>query len=151
MTAVPRFIVSLQRIEVHLLQDPDALEDESIWSISVWPEVEGEVVIWGYLRRKSGRGYGQAQSVGVVREHPLMGSRDKPEDVADFREWVEQYAAEALYDVARRSLQAQAALMDFQFELDVMSPSTEIEFQILEDESDDDSSEAAPNADSVRS
>ncbi|MBM7504211.1 hypothetical protein ACFPER_12040 [Agromyces aurantiacus] len=122
-----KFGVSLHRIELHAGPLPD--EDHFQWSLWTQAGAGDSVLVWGYVRRGAQTGFGQAQSFGVVLDRTWTEISASEESRAEFSEWVAAYASELLWDAARRALQAQAALMDFQFDLDVLAPPVELEFR----------------------
>lgn len=104
-----------------------------MWSISV-RTIDEEIALWAYLRRRETEGLGQAQAVGLLGEHVRATVESSSgDDHAEFLKWVEDYAAEVLWDTLRRAMQAQAALMDFQFDLDVKAPEASLKFDATQD------------------
>lgn len=122
----PAFSALLHRLEVHA-GPHDGDEPETVWSITA-RGIDGDATLWAYLRRSEVGGFGQAQAIGIVH-HEVW--RTVVEDQASrdrFLAWVLDYAAEVLWDTIRRALQAQAALMDFRFDLDAKAPEPEFRF-----------------------
>jgi hypothetical protein len=126
----PQLGMVLHRIEVH--GGPHQLENgETLrWSVRIGRQ-ETDVIYLGYLRRREVDGYGQAQAfawrMGNGDPSAAEWSRERLVD------WGARNVFEALWDVCRRALQAQASVMDFQFDLDVKAPEPTLKFD--EDES----------------
>lgn len=125
------FSTGLQRIEVHVGGDPD-ITPRNVWTLELQPGRDGAGVLQdftvaiGYVQRRGPEGFGQALAVGILLERPWEEVTATEHVEQQFVEWVRLNVAEVLYDTARRALQAQAALMDFQFDLDLKAPPTEV-------------------------
>ena len=129
----PEFSVTLHRIEVHA--GPSARDgDELVWELTAGPGVEDGVVLWGYLRRSESDGpFAQTQVVGFTSPWKWSDISSGTENHGPFNEWVARYAAESMFDTARRAIQAQAALMDTRFEIDLKAPPATVEFGAFTD------------------
>jgi hypothetical protein len=128
-----RFSAAVRRIEVHAGPNPDAI-DETHWQVHGHP-LEEKILLIGYLRRTGEEGFGQAQVVGLLDDCAWTDISSSDEELNRFAEWVELHFVETLYDNARRALQGQAALMDFQLALDIKAPPISL---VLSDEDQDD-------------
>lgn len=135
----PRSDLQLHRLEVHA--GPHRLKDGEVlrWTIRVGRS-DNDLVFQAYLGRHEVEGRGQAQAyafrIGGNDASVASWSRDQAV------EWGARYAFESLWDTCRRALQAQASLMDFQFELDTKAPVPELEVE-------EDSFSAAETIDSL--
>lgn len=78
----------------------------------------------GHLFRANAQGHGQVRANALIRAFDLDGNPMAPEFV---RDQIAYGYVEATYDTCRRSLQAQAAVMDVDLELPKLSPSTKIQ------------------------
>lgn len=139
------FSATVRRIEVHAGPSFEP-EHDAEWRIHGHPIDAEKVMLIGYLRRSGAEGFGQAQVIGVLGESAWDAISASPESMSEFQSWAELYLAEVLYDEARRALQAQAALMDFQFDIALKAPPVEIELMTLEDESDEEEEEVDAGA-----
>ena len=123
-----RLTTGLRRLEVHAIPPSESDREPGItWSMWIRPTETG-MDVWGYLRRKGEEGFGQAQSSAKVLKRNWSQSHNSLSTRKEMATWVERYVAEDLYDVARRALQAQAALMDFLFDIEPNAPHVEPSF-----------------------
>lgn len=130
-----RLIVALHRLEVHAGPLPaDQTEPGITWAVSLRQNEDG-VQIWGYLRRHGEEGFGQTQSVAFLNRPEWSSAA--PDVRPAIATWVEKYVSETMFDTGRRALQSQAALMDFQFDIDPQAPEAAPTFD------EDDASEGA--------
>lgn len=127
-----RFSATLHRIEVHAGPIDPERGDEFQWSVWVQAGQHDSILIWGYVRRVTPIGVGQALGLGLLLDRSWSTATEKKRSRQDLSKWVEEYASEVLWDTTRRALQMQAAMMDFQFDLDVQSPKVEIGFKNAE-------------------
>lgn len=112
--------VSLVRIEAMKVPLEDEVDKALHWSLSVDMTNEQLVVITGHLFRVGSYGYAQALVLGVMRDEREIHERDDSQHYLDSAEHCGHL--EAMYDVARRSISAQASLMDFDPELPTKAP-----------------------------
>jgi len=116
------FEVFLGRIEV--IRGKSTREDDNVWRITIdrfKPEV---TIVTGLFRTANKDGIGRILAHGVIVSREDGNDMPSVEDLKEsviFRNCVE-----AIYDTARRSLNAQAATMDFSFDLPIRSPKAEI-------------------------
>lgn len=126
------FSTGLHRIEVHAGGVTDA-ERDMVWSVTATRAVDASILLWGYLRIADGGGFGQAQVVASGPGNVTWSAAIKNKATrSELTAWVAEHAAEAMFDTARRALQAQAATMDFYFEVDNKAPEVDLEIEIPE-------------------
>ena len=120
----PLVLIRLHRIELHV--EPN--EPESVWRLSAIEFGEGNVAVFGYILHSSEDGFGQAQVVLPVQHVKWSEAAKNKQSRAAFSDWVAKYAAEAMYDTARRALQGQAAMMDAFFDIAIKAPEVKVDF-----------------------
>lgn len=120
-----RFSAAVRRIEVHA-GPLETSADEMAWILHGQPHESNKLLLYGYLRRSGPEGFGQAQVVGMVSDCPQDSLFEPLADGSTVAQAIELDFAETLYDNARRALQAQASLMDFQFRLETKAPPVDL-------------------------
>jgi hypothetical protein len=128
LTNETEFSVVLRRIEVHNAAVPEIAHGMT-WTINAGGGDDQCTLLIGHLLASAEEIFGQAQVIAMVGARPWPKSVKTKAARADFEHHIEVACAEAMYDTARRALQANAALMDFQFELDVNAPSAVINLE----------------------
>jgi len=123
-----KFGIFIRRMEVHAVGRIHD-EDEKLgprWKVSI-DSFNNKILINAYLSVMEKECFGQAQAAAVVLDEDTAALHADPEKAAAFTEWAASYCFEVMYDVLRRALQSQAALMDFQFDLDQEAPEPELD------------------------
>lgn len=117
----PRIDLRLIRLEVGSEPSDDT---ESSWSLWLSDDGEDDTFVLGSLYFRGPLGFGQARAIGWVGGRSLSNepSRDA------FLLWLREFLTEPLYDVARRAMTSQAALMDFTLDVPGKAPEVEFEF-----------------------
>ena len=123
-----QYSVDIFRVEVHRA-NPANDPEETFWQISAANIPEIGLMLLGYLRRAEPDGWAQIQLGCRLRSVTWKEATRSKAARAKFEDWVAEYPAENMYDVARRALQTQAALMDFSFDLDISAPDYELVYQ----------------------
>ncbi|APX01168.1 hypothetical protein [Arthrobacter sp. QXT-31] len=116
----------LSRIEVIRGPSSDVHQEPSQWDVAI--EEAGQfVLLTGVLRTHCDAGMGQALVHGALLPTTLDGSKA---DVEEARNSVAASGCiEAMYDLARRSVNMQAAVMDFSFDLATKAPKVSVDLK----------------------
>lgn len=123
MSSDPAFYVRTTRIEVQTGAPPiEQGERDFVWSVTARQGFHDSIFLMAYLRSAASDGFGQVQVVGYAQAFSWSQVVSSNENSEAFLDWSSAIATEVMYDTARRSLQVQAAAMDFQFDLEITSP-----------------------------
>ncbi|ROR81146.1 hypothetical protein SAMN06295974_0371 [Plantibacter flavus] len=134
MASDPSFFVRVSRIEVQTSSSIDESEKIFVWSVTARLGLNDSIFLMAYLRAAAEDGFGQVQVAGFTQDFSWSEVTGSAESTASYLDWSASYASEIMYDTARRALQAQAAAMDFQFDIDVSAPDEPVELRPPTDE-----------------
>lgn len=120
-----RYEVFLSRIEVIRGENARAKEEDT-WRVTVETFKPNVAILTGLFKiaTKDGVGRSMAHCVLTMRNGKRLPSAEEVPSIDVFRDCVE-----AIYDVSRRSLNAQAAMMDFNFDLPIRSSEVEVKIK----------------------
>lgn len=123
MQAPPLSQVALLRMEAgRAAPNEQEARIQLNWDVTLDMSIDDTALFTGHLFRTSQNAFGQSLAIGAVK---LNGNHMAFDEIV---EWGKASGlVESLYDACRRSLDAQASLMDIAFDLPTKAPDVDIE------------------------
>lgn len=119
----------------------DEIKDDLEWDVYLFPLDQEEYgrpnfLLVGHLFRTCDEGHGQVRASGVLRAYK---SSDAPLSTEKVHQELSYGFVEPLYDACRRALEIQAANMDIDLDLPILSPAVVVELESFDDSDEDES------------